>query len=394
MKTHRTISRALVCLALAAGCLIGPACTKPDKPKELREIEALWQDPATRKVKDIPGAGRFYREARQFRYDAGEAYNDGDVEQAREYAIWSKLRYRTALAIAKQYQAKERLDAANAKVAEVNPELTALNQARNKLQSEVADLERQVAVAKRQREAEDRRRKAMSGSGNISSGQDQAEKLRVVDDKIQQVERARADAVAVNAAENAPAAFNRAQNQLKSLRSMRSSTPVPYQTILSTADSAIRDFQRATEEARPGYKTQLAKADPAARREALATQAQGRLGAGNVIKEGATVRLIAPASFDTGSTSFNATGQRAIADIADLAKTFDEFSLSVEAYTSRGDPTENLGTSQLRARTAADALVASGIERDRVSSKGHGQDRIRYPDSSARNERVEVVFRR
>ena len=78
------------------------ACSKPDKPKELLEIEALWQDPATRQVKDIPGAKTYYEESRKFRYDAQDAYNEGEVELSREYAIYSKLRYRTALAIAKQ----------------------------------------------------------------------------------------------------------------------------------------------------------------------------------------------------------------------------------------------------------------------------------------------------
>lgn len=389
------LSRAALLAALTCVVAAQVGCAKPEKPKELREIEALWQDPNTRKVKDIPGAAPYYREARQFRYDAQEAYNEREVELAREYAIWSKLRYRTALAIAMQFKAKDRLDAANAKMAEVNPELIAINQERNKLLKEVSELERQVAVARRMKEAEDRRVKALASSGsNFDDGQDEAAKLRAVDDKIRQVEGARSEAIRVNAEKNAAATFNRAENRFKSIRTMRASSPVPYKMIMDSSDAAIRDFEAAAREAQPGYKKEVAKQDPAARRQALLNRAQVVLGASNAMQEGVTIRVVAPGSFNVGSSSFNGSGQNYLRSIIDLAKTYDEFQITVEAFTSRGDPTENLGTSQLRARAVEDALIAGGIDKNRVESKGHGQDRIRFPGETLPNERFEVIFRR
>ena len=383
-------ARVLVILLTA---LALSACGKPDKPKELLEIEALWQDPATRQVKDIPGARSFYEESRKFRYDAQDAYNDGEVELSREYAIYSKLRYRTAIAIAKQFKAKEQLDAADARVATLNPELTAINAERNKLTGEVADLERQLNVAKRQRADEDRRRAGMATS-KIDAGQDNSAKMRLVDDKLRQLDTARNAARSVNAQENAAALYNRAENQFKSLQVMRSSSPVPYDAILSSAEGAIRDFDAATQQAQPGYKVEVQKQDPVARRAALANVARTVFGGENVITEGSGVRIVAPASFDRGASSLNSSGHRYMNELTTLAKDYDEFSIRIEGFTSKGDPTENLGLSQLRARAAEDAFIAGGIKSSRVDSSGQGQERIRFPDDRMRNERVEIVFSR
>lgn len=370
------------------------ACSKPDKPKELLEIEALWQDPATRQVKDIPGAKTYYEESRKFRYDAQDYYDEGDVEVAREYAIYSKLRYRAALAIAKEFKEQERLAAANKRVAEINPEVVAANQERNKLNDEVGALERELAVAKRKKADEDRRKAALAKSGSGSSGSDDAAKTKMVDDKIRQVEAARNSAMAVNAQENAAATYNRANNQLNSIKMMRASSPINHDMIMNTADAAIRDFQRAAQEAQPGYKEQVAKQDPAARRAALMTTAQAIFGAENVQQEGIGIRIVAPGSFPTGSSSMTSTGSRYLEALVKLAKDYDEFSITIEGFTSRGDATENLSLSQLRARAAEDAMVKAGIKKSRIETKGQGQERIRYPDNRSRNERVEVIFRR
>ena len=393
LRARLCVAGLLACLALSSVALTG--CSKPDKPKELLEIEALWQDPATRKVKDIPGAELYYRESRQFRYDAQEAYEDGEVELAREYAIWSRLRYRTAIAVAKQYAAKERLDAANAKVATRNPELTAINQERNKLNEEVGELERQVAVARRKKEDAEKRRTSGGTTTFVSSGKNEAELASMADDKIRQVESARSEATAVRADENAASTFNRAENLLKSLRALRAQKPIPYDQISSSAETAISAYRDAAREAQPGFKEQVAKEDPEARRKALAAAAQDALGAQNASLVGEAVLVIAPSSFESGGSSPNSGGRTMIDAIVKLAKNYDEFSLSIEAYTAPGDATENLAVSQLRARKIEDALVEAGIDKGRITSaKGQGQENVRYPDQKSRNERFEITFRR
>ncbi len=371
------------------------ACSKPDKPRELLEIEALWQDPATRKVKDIPGAELYYRESRQFRYDAQEAYDEGEVELAREYAIWSRLRYRTALAVAKQYGAKERLEAANAKVAERNPELTAINQERNKLNTEVGELERQVAVARRKKDDEAKRLAAKNTTTFSSSGADETQRVAMADSRIREVESARQKATAVRADENAPSTFNRAENLLKSIRTLRTQKPVPYEQIATSASSAIAAYQDAAKEAQPGFKVQVAKEDPEGRRKALLKDAQDALGTTYAVRTGDNIMLIAPSSFESGGSSPNSSGRAVLQDIVKLAKSYDEFTISIDTYTAPGDATENLAVSQLRARKVKDALTEAGVDEKRITSaKGHGQENVRYPDHKSGNERFEITFKR
>ena len=124
------------------------------------------------------------------------------------------------------------------------------------------------------------------------------------------------------------------------------------------------------------------------------TTAQAIFGADNVQQEGIGVRIIAPASFSTGTSSITATGSRYLTELSKLAKDYDEFSITIEGFTSRGDATENLSLSQLRARAAEDAMVKAGVKKSRIETKGQGQERLRYPDDRSRNERVEVIFRR
>ena len=203
-----------------------------------------------------------------------------------------------------------------------------------------------------------------------------------------------AEADAAFAAIGRSATYNRANNQLNSIKMMRASSPINHDMIMNTADAAIRDFQRAAQEAQPGYKEQVAKQDPAARRAALMTTAQAIFGAENVQQEGIGIRIVAPGSFPTGSSSMTSTGSRYLEALVKLAKDYDEFSITIEGFTSRGDATENLSLSQLRARAAEDAMVKAGIKKSRIETKGQGQERIRYPDNRSRNERVEVIFRR
>ena len=378
-----------LCLALCFGAL---ACGKPDKPKELLEIEALWQDPATRQIKNIPGAELYYRESRQFRYDAQEAYEDNEIELAREYAIWSRLRYRSAIAVAKQFAATQRLEASNAKVASRNPELTAINQERNKLNTEVTTLERQLTAAKR-RQGDN----GAIGIGSIGSGAgaDEAARLNQAEAQIASVEAARVSAVDVGAGEHAAATFNRAENMLKSLRTLSAQKPVPLQEITTTSKKAVALYAQAAEEARPVHKEELAKQDPAARLEALAAAASSALGAPSALTQGLSVVALAPGSFSKGSATLSGGGLTALQSIATLAKEYDEFSLSIEAFTGRGDATENLGLSQLRARAVKEALIEAGVDSSRItSSKGQGQENLRFPDAPSQNERFEVTFRR
>ena len=383
---------ALCALLLSLAWSLG--CSKEPKPRELAELEVMWQDPETRKVKDVPGAGAYYQAAYQFRQRAAQAYNDGDIDQAREYAIWSLLKYRTAQAVAQQSESKDRLEAANVKLAKLNPEIVAANQERNKLVAQVGELERQLAVAKRRKADDERRLNAMNqvGKGDDSAARER-ERAQAIDLKLDEIERARQEAIDVNAPKHAAATYNRAENVLKSLRLMRQTSPLPYETMVDSAEIALKSFQQARMESKPGYKEQVAKSDPVARREGLQREAAAILGAPYALAEGATVRVIATRSFAPASTQVNENGQRNLKAIIELAAKYDELNLSIEVYTSKGDATENLATSQLRARRVEELFTSSGVSKKRITqARGLGQENLRYPEDVSLNERVEVIF--
>ena len=60
---------------------------------------------------------------------------------------------------------------------------------------------------------------------------------------------------------------------LNSLKSMRANRPVQHAMIRSTADKAIQAFDDAAMKAKPGFRVDVAKKDPAARRAALTEDA-------------------------------------------------------------------------------------------------------------------------
>lgn len=387
---------AALILATIAAAALTTGCAKPPKPDELKLIEASFQNPETRKLKTIDGASKAYRDAYNLRLQAQDAYNSGDVENAREYAIWSQLRLRAAEAVAQQFQEKQRFDAINVDVVKVNERLKVINQERNKLVTEVGQLDREVAVARRIKDDEERRRAAMANM-KVGTMEDDREKLAAIDRRIKQVEEARDRALGVGADKHAAATFAKANNQLKSIEVLRRNTPVAFDIIEESATNAIALFGQSMQEAKPGHNQQVAKADPAARRAALLSDAQTAFGSSNAMLEGNSIRVVVTGMFSPDTANFITTPSAQAQSLAKLATGYDEFTIRLEGFTSaNGSATDNLATSQLRARRVRDALIADGVKKDRITDDvGHGQGRARYsPPEDARNDRVEVIFTR
>lgn len=363
------------------------ACGPGEKTTELKELERILQDPNAAAVKEAPGASKPYREARQFRRLAVEAWDEGNDDLSREYSALGTLRYRTAEAMADQVAAKERLDAANAKVSTSNPEIEALSQERNKLATEVAQLTQQVETARNQQAAR-------SQQQNLSnSSQKSTDKRSAIIAKVKDAEAAQKQSEAVDAATHAPEKYNRALNMLKSVRSTLDQGQASDLMIQQLSES-ITMFAAAKVEAQPLFNTAQAKSNPEERRTQLRSAAASKLGAEFVSSEALGARLILPELFATGSNSILAGRKSNVADIAALLSSYDEFTVFIEGYTSKvGNATENLGLSQNRARAVRDALTASGIDSSRIEVRGYGNDRPRYSDN-ARNERVEIVVTR
>ena len=390
-KPLRYILAAFLTVALSATFLNG--CSTPPKPKELVELERILKDPNARNVKKAPGAAKFYRESRQYRRVSLQAYEEGELARAKEYAILGKLRYRTAAALNEQLEAKKRFDAANAKVGEVNPKIQALNQERNKLVAEVGEVERQLARARNRKAQEDRREQAMKNASlDRNNDTDQAKQL-AVNNSLKAAKKARDAALEVDANEYAKATFNRANNQLKSAISMNQDGAGDPDTIITSADSAADLFKKAAREARPKYAEHQESMKAPARRAALREEAQNNFGGPFTVSEPTGVRVVLAMLFDKDSATIRPSSQALVKTAAELAKKYKEADIVIEGYTRKGDPTDNLATSALRAKAVRTFFEGQGIDDDRMSTNGLGQDRVRYQDDASKNDRVEIIFR-
>lgn len=101
--------------------------------------------------------------------------------------------------------------------------------------------------------------------------------------------------------------------------------------------------------------------------------------------------------FELDSASLNPGSERAIAQIAEFLTTHPERTIAVEGFTDATGPEEyNQKLSQERAQAVADALVQRGIERQRIVTRGYGEQ---YPVASNENptgrqlnRRVEIII--
>lgn len=362
-------------------------CSTPEKPKELNELEGILQAPDALEIRDTPGAGKYYREARQYRQVSRKAYEKKDLDEAREYAVLGTMRFRTAAAIKKQVEEANRLQAANAQVSEINPKIKTLNSERNKLVGEVGALEREVDEARSRRELAERREAARQQNRGGQGGSS-AERL-AARNRIDAAKKAEGEALQVKADEFAANTFSRAEELLASAQRQYDSDSNSARQAEQTASQAQSLFRQAASEARPEFQKQQ---DPAVRRSALREEASKVFGADYVIAEADSVRVILAMTFDQGSSQVRDSARAQATSAAKLAREYEDAALLIEGYTRAGDPTENLSISGNRARSMRDILVNEDVNRSRISTRGEGQNMQRYPDDPAKNDRVEIIF--
>ena len=100
--------------------------------------------------------------------------------------------------------------------------------------------------------------------------------------------------------------------------------------------------------------------------------------------------------FDSGKATLKPESMGVINQIASMMQKYPEIKLSVEGHTdSDGDTEFNKNLSEQRAETVMNKLIAMGINSDRLSSSGMGEDvpiaDNSSPEGKANNRRVEFV---
>ncbi|MFB6351318.1 MAG: OmpA family protein, partial [Bradymonadaceae bacterium] len=364
------------------------ACSSAPKPKELTELERILNEPGANKVKDVRGALKYYEKSRKLREAALDAHEDGNIELARHLAIRGKIAYRTAEAVKRQLEAKARFEKANAKVQKVNPKIQTLAEQRNKLRKEVQDLHKKVRKAQQQKAAQ--RRKELEAKSNTSKSEEQELEAQ---NQIERALEAKQSALELKANDYAKATFNRADNELKSAQSLLDSSPGSADQAAQSAESAKELFEKAAREAKPKYEEEKAKGNPMQRLASLKEKLTMNFGDSRIDSVGRGVKVVVPSLFGPDEVAPRSAKHGDLDTIADLAQKFDEFKITLGGFTRKGDPTENLSVSQVRAKRVRDYLKQQGVKESRMSTEGHGQSQLRYSEAPAKNDRVEVTFR-
>jgi OmpA-OmpF porin, OOP family len=101
-------------------------------------------------------------------------------------------------------------------------------------------------------------------------------------------------------------------------------------------------------------------------------------------------------NFETAKADIKAESQKIIDEMAAMLTSNPALKISIEGHTDNvGSAASNKTLSEKRAQAVMSALVAKGIAKDRLSSKGWGQEKPvadnTSEDGKAKNRRVEIV---
>ncbi len=394
----RWLSPLIVCILIFSMTAM-VACGPAPKSEELEQLENQLRSEEVQRLRDIPNAARYFDEARQYRRVAEEAREDRREERSQEYAILGLLRLRTAEAIHEKFEVAEELSVINAQVQELNPELRSVTQSRNELAAELRQIDQDIAQAVRERER--RRREAAQAAGEEfraaqqDDGAGQAEDLQKANEKIATAQEMRDKALEYDADQydRTRSLFQRAERQLDGARSILQESPQAAPTALRQVGFALQLFEEAYELAKPIHEEYVEKMRPENRISALRDEARFNYTSRFVVDEPNGARIVLARLFPQGDEDF-AHGTGPMLDtLVDIAREFEEFNIQIIGFTQRGGgATQNLNVSQARAHNVQEHLVDAGVERNRITTDGRGQDQIRFQDSAPNNDRVEVIL--
>lgn len=113
--------------------------------------------------------------------------------------------------------------------------------------------------------------------------------------------------------------------------------------------------------------------------------------------ESGVVVTLGDVLFASGQAQLVEGARSSLEEVVDLLQTEPDKKIRVEGHTdSRGDAEANLKLSEQRAQAVVDALISMGVDKDRITAMGMGED---FPIDSneteegrARNRRVDVIL--
>ncbi|HDN25987.1 MAG TPA: OmpA family protein [Thioploca sp.] len=148
---------------------------------------------------------------------------------------------------------------------------------------------------------------------------------------------------------------------------------------------------------RPAYITGLSFAEqPPAPRIVAVPLLQNMTTLGTPIERGLQF-LLDSVIFETNKASLRPQGKREIEEFAKHIQQYSSRTVLIEGHTdNRGGKAHNQRLSQRRANTVREALIANGIEPERVIAKGFGEDKPVATNATSegrqQNRRVEITI--
>lgn len=390
----------LIAAVLIASLGAVVACSTVPQSEELQELEEKLRDPESQQLRELPNAARYHSEARQYRRVAEEAREDRRQERSKEYARLGLLRYRTAVAIYEKFETVDDLHEVNAEIEEINPKLRETMNARNEMVAELRELDDEIRDAVQEREqlrlAQARQGDDFDAASGDDAGTADAQLLEEANEIIAEAEQLREASLEYNADEyrETRILFDRADTQLDRAREMIQDRPSAVSTAKRQLGFAVQLFEEAHEQAQPIHAEYVEMMRPENRISAIRDIARDNFGRQYSEQENGGVRIIMARLFEAGEDEFRRETGPMLDALADIAEEYEEFTVNIEGHTQRqGGATEARALSQQRAQLVEGELVDAGIDEARISRDGYGHDNVRFSDSPANNDRVEVVLR-
>lgn len=365
MKNSLTLASILL-LALALA-----ACGPPPKPQELAELERMRNDSYTAQISQtapdvLEKADRFYKMSR-------EAWQDSEMERAKEYAWLGQLRYRTAEAQTRTKEENER-----------NTELT----------QQLQKVTQEIELARVKKDGLEKTLAALEGKVAAEADKSAMEEQKVVQEAILGAEAARERAKGVKAGEFAAGTYNKGENILKLAQEHLAAGRLKEAS--KAAGEAKVTFEAAAAEAKPEFDKTEASRMTAERQQKL-LDAANKIPNAEAIQDSRGVVVVFPTMFERRKTSILGGLEPSLEKAAQVAKDFPETTVMVEGYTqSRGSESKNLTISQTRADVVRDYMIGQGIDAKRFVTTGYGEQKPRYDNKDrserAKNDRVELVY--